>query len=621
VSHSNVDAWVNAHHDAVPGVRLQNADDLAAGFKQFLTTFGIFLTFFAGITLFVGAFLIYLTLSMAVIERTRMYGTLRALGATRKQVRRVVLREATALCLVSIVAGLVLGLGLAVVLLKLIGTLFDIALPGLVVTPGAVIGAIVTGLAVTVISALVPARRAGRLSPVEAMKGDYARDTRLGRAWIAGAAILAAATALNVALSGSQSGAGSLVVIFVLLGAVLVVPLLLRPLALLLGRITNRMARGVGDVAVLHLAKERSRSAYTLALVMVVMAMLFTTGGLYLSVRAAATKIVDRQFGADLFIRPRTPGHAGLEQALARRPDISAVTAVGYGQTSAVNTSGSAEDFFVRVVDPKTYFGISSFFWKDGDDASAERALARGHAVLISDEISTRLDVHRGQQVRLLTAKGREPFDVAGVYIAPPGPPEISMGAPDGRAYLNAGEPFAYLANVRKGTDAHAVASSLRRDFPQQKLAVQTSADAKAQARTQIGTYFKIVYAILLIAAIVGLLGLANTLAMSVLQRFREIGILRAIGVTRSQTWRMVLVESSTMGLTAFILSFPLAWLLTFMVVRATSSGFGFAMRTVYPWLWIPAVAAFGIVISVVATIAPGRRAARLQVVTALQYE
>jgi putative ABC transport system permease protein len=195
------------------------------------------------------------------------------------------------------------------------------------------------------------------------------------------------------------------------------------------------------------------------------------------------------------------------------------------------------------------------------------------------------------------------------------------MGVRDGHAFLNSGEPFGYLANVRKGANAGAVASRITQAFPQQKLAVQTSADVKAQARNQIGTYFKIVYAILLIAAIVGLLGLANTLAMSVLQRFREIGILRAIGVTRSQTWRMVLVESSTMGLTAFVLSFPLAWLLTFMVVKATSTGFGFAMPTVYPWLWIPAVAGFGVLISVVAAIAPGRRAARLQVVTALQYE
>jgi putative ABC transport system permease protein len=114
---------------------------------------------------------------------------------------------------------------------------------------------------------------------------------------------------------------------------------------------------------------------------------------------------------------------------------------------------------------------------------------------------------------------------------------------------------------------------------------------------------------------------LANTLAMSVLQRFREIGILRAIGVTRSQAWRMVLVESTTMGLTAFVLSIPLGVLLTYLVVRGTAQGFGFSIPTIYPWIWIPFVAAFGILIAVIAAIAPGRRAARLQVVTALQYE
>ena len=137
----------------------------------------------------------------------------------------------------------------------------------------------------------------------------------------------------------------------------------------------------------------------------------------------------------------------------------------------------------------------------------------------------------------------------------------------------------------------------------------------------QVGRYFQIVYAILLVAAIVGLLGLANTLAMSVVRRFREIGILRAIGVTRSQMWRMVLVESTTLGLVAFVLSLPLGWIMTALVLRATSKGFGFEMATVYPWSWIPLVAAFGLCAPSSRPSLPGAGAARLEVVTALQYE
>jgi hypothetical protein len=157
------------------------------------------------------------------------------------------------------------------------------------------------------------------------MKGDYARETRLGRMWILGAVLLVFGVVIFLI---SDSPAASSSVILILLGAVLLVPLLLRPVSMLLGRVTNRMARGVGDVAVLHLAKERSRSAYTLALVMVVMAMLFATGGLYLSVRAGIGEIIDRQFGADVFVQSRTPDDGSLGKKLAAQPGVDKVTPI-----------------------------------------------------------------------------------------------------------------------------------------------------------------------------------------------------------------------------------------------------------------------------------------------------
>ena len=612
------DKWIDANRTAVPGVRLQNSDTLAAGFKEFLTVFGTFLTFFAAITLFVGSFLIYLTLSMAVIERTRMYGTLRALGATPKQVRRVVMREALALGGVSIVLGLAVGLVLALGLLALIGRLFQIDLPGLQVTAGAIITSIAVGSLVTAFSALIPARRAGRLAPVEAMKGDYARETRLGRMWMVGAVLLVLSVLLFITW---DSPAASSLVIGILLGAVLLVPLLLRPVASLLGRLTNRIARGVGEVAVLHLAKERSRSAYTLALVMVVLAMLFATGGLFLSVRSGLDQIVDRQFGADLGVQPQVPDDGSLQRKLAAQKEVERVTPIRFGIATLLDKRGKRDEVFVRTVEPDSYFDVTSFFWKEGNDGDARRALLRGGSVLVGSEVASRLKVGIGDTITIETAKGNQRFRIAALYIGAAGPPEMTMGISDARRHLSASRPLGYQIKVREGADPADVGRDLKQTLPTYQLGTQTPAEVKEEVRSQILTYFQIIYAILLIAAIVGLLGLANTLAMSVLQRFREIGILRAIGVTRSQAWRMVLVESTTMGLTAFVLSIPLGFLLAYLVIRGTSEGFGFTIPTIYPWTWVPFVALFGIVIAVVAAIAPGRRAARLQVVTALQYE
>jgi putative ABC transport system permease protein len=615
----DADTWLDAHKNAVTGVRMQNAQNLAAGFKQFLSAFGIFLAFFAAIVLFIGAFLIYLTLSMAVIERTRIYGTLRALGATSKQVRRVVLLEAISLGVISTIVGLIVGLGLARGLLVFISKLFGLSIPGLQITPGALIATVLVGLVVTLVSAMIPARRAGKLAPIVAMKGDYVRDTKLSRSWIAGAII----SVFGIALSLGNANLGPLGAIVILLGAVLLVPLVLRPLSRLLGRLTHNIARGVGDIAVLHLAKERSRSAYTLALIMIVMAMLFATGGLYLSLRSGINQIVDRQFGADMFVQPRTPDDGTVGARLTKVPGVAEVTPLRFGFGTGVDTKGKTQNFFIRTIDPSSYFAVSSYFWKagQGSDAAAENALMRGGAIIASDEVAKTLGAKVGDTVTINTARGPHQFSLAAIYIGVAGPPEMTMGVKDARTYLSASRPQAYALNVTKGSSPDTVATTIKHDLSAFQPETQTSAQAKDEARSQIATYFQIVWAILLIAAIVGLLGLANTLAMSVLQRFREIGILRAIGVTRSQTWRMVLVEASTLGLTAFVLSIPLGALMTYLVVRATSSGFGFTISTLYPWVWVPFVALFAAVIAVIGSIAPGRRASRLEVVSALQYE
>jgi putative ABC transport system permease protein len=354
---------------------------------------------------------------------------------------------------------------------------------------------------------------------------------------------------------------------------------------------------------------------------MVVMAMLFATGGLYLSVRAGIDEIIDRQFGADLFAQPQIPDDGSLLPKLAAQQGVERVTPIRFGISTSLDKQGKRREIFVRTIEPATYFETSSYFWREGNDADAKAALERGNSVLLTREVGEILDLGVGDKITLETTKDKHAFNVAAIYVGQPGPPELTMGIKDARQYLSAGPPLGYALKVTDGERASAVARDMKVSLKSYQLETQTAAESKEQARGQITTYFQIIYAILLIAAIVGLLGLANTLAMSVLQRFREIGILRAIGVTRSQSWRMVLVESATMGLTAFILSLPLGGLLTYLVVRGTSDGFGFTVPTLYPWSWVPFVALFAIFISAVAAIAPGRRAARLHVVNALQYE
>ena len=616
---TDVTKWIDAHkRDLGPSVDFTDASSLAQGFKSFLSLLGTMFTFFAAITLFVGAFLISLTLAMAVIERTRIYGTMRALGATRRQVRRVVIAEALALGSVSTVVGLVLGLAIAKGLLALVSQLFQLDLPGLTIKTGSIVAGIVVGIGVTTLSSLIPARRASRLSPVVAMKGDYRTDTRLSRAWIAG--VIASALGVLTGIAGGTGG-GAAGTPLLLLGSVLLVPLLLRPLARLLGRITNRIARGVGDIAVLHLVKERSRSAYTLALVMVVMAMIFSIGGLYASLSKALDDSLDRQFGSDIQVDAPGQLDASFQRRLEAVPGVGEVAPSWFSRVRFLNVTDAEKDGFARIIDPDSYFKISSFLFASGTENDAKHAL-EGGGLLMPEAAATARHLRVGDFVAVQTTAGAHSFRLAATFKTLGGPPMIVLGIADGRRYLDARTPSEFQLNVARGASIATVKASIDHSLgANYNLQISSVDTIKADAQHQFGQFFNVFYAIILVAAIVGLLGLANTLAMSVLQRYREIGILRAIGVTRPQVRRMVLVESATLGLVAFALSLPLGLILSVVALKGVSVAFGFDVAYIYPAAWVPIVGAFGVVVAVVAAIAPGRRAAKLQVVGALQYE
>ena len=611
----DVDEWLD--RTELEGLAFENARELAQGFQQFLDLLGAVFTFFATMTLFVGAFLIYLTLSMAVIERTRVYGTMRALGATRRQIRRVVMTEALALGVISTVLGLLLGLVIAKGFIALFANMFEIRLEGLHVTgPAIAIGTIV-GIAVTLGSSLVPARRAARLAPVVAMKGDYAAETRLSRAWIGGLVAFALGVVASLAISGAAGAP------LILLGAVLLTPPLLRPVARALGRLTHRIARGVGDVAVLHLVKERSRSAYTLALIMVVMALILSVGGMHATLRRAVEQSIDRQFGADITVHPFSRMSLPtlseqVEREIAATPGVERLTGLRFGLVAEAND----ESTFVRIIDPETYFDVASFLFKQGNERDAQRALAAGGAVLLPATRARELGVSVGEKITVLTSSGPRRFRVAATYLALGGPPEIVFGLPDGKRYLNAAAATVFAINVRRDTDVETVRARLQQTVGDRyNLDIDTAGEIKKDALDEFGRFFAIFYAILLVGGVIGLLGLANTLAMSVLQRYREIGILRAVGTSRPQIRRMVLVESATLSLVAFVLALPLGLLLSVLTVNGISDAFGFEVAYVYPASWLPALMVFGGAVAILAAIAPGRRAARLQVVGALQYE
>ena len=609
--------WIADHAQDLAGVRLVGPNQGLVDLRNLYDAVRGSFAGLAAVAMFVGAFLVFLTLSMAVIERTRLYGTLRALGASRGQILRVVMGEALALGTLSTAAGLLLGLVVGAGFLGFVARVYGLPQPRFAVPATAVVEAVAIGVLTTAGAALVPALRASRLSPVEAIRGSYAQDRRLSRSWALGAVILAAGLVCSRLTIGPLLRAGSPLI---LLGAVLMVPLLTRPVARVAGRVTRRLAPGLGDIGVMHLVKERSRSAYTLALVMVVLALVLAAGSIHRSYRAAQDLGLRRAFPADMAVYGGQRLDATFTSRVGATPGVQSVTELRFGET---NVEGrGATRVFLSVIDPDTFFAVQPLPWVAGSDGSARRALQRGDAVIVPQGLARRFGVGMGGRLDLTTAQGRHRFSVVGIYPTNDSFRSVTVGLPDARRYFNAGDANSVAVRLAPGADPHAVSEAIQAGMRTHGGAfVRLTSSDKARARKALDDYFRLVYVVLLVAGTMGLLGLGNTLAMSVIGRTREIGVLRAIGTRRRQVWGLVLVESATLSLVALALALPLGWVLSVTILRASLSTLGVVVAYRQPGPVVPVIGALALLTAAVAAVAPARRAARVEPVAALRFE
>lgn len=610
--------WIDANRGELAGVAVQDASQVAAGFADFITGVSSALTLVAAVAVFIGGFLVYLTFSVAVAERTRVLGTLRALGATARRVRRLVVVEAAMLGAVCSLIGLGLGYVLARLAMGVVGDLLDLDL-GPVGTPlTSAVVSVAVGTGVATLAALGPARRAAGIDPVSAMRGGALAIERAPRRWL-GPVLVVVGAALNLSASSvAVTGAGLLVL---LTGAVLSVHLAIGPVARLVGAGTARLATGTGDIAVRHLERERTRSAFTLALVMVALAMSLSVAAANASMGADLDRILDRQASA---IQVFAPGAVDETVAadLAAVPGVGTISPVRFG-TVDLGTPGDDESTSttsIQVIDPATYFEVSSFPYVEGDDASVQSALSRGGALVLPARDANRLGVAVGGDVQITTRNGLEGFEVVGVYDVVGGGFGAVLGTAD-LERIGAGRVNGFLVGP-DGADVEVVADAIRdRVAGPRQLVVDSPADSRAYAEAQLAGFFGIAYAILVVALGISLLGLANTLVVAILDRTREMGVLRSTGARRAQIRRMVTVEATTMALVAFVLSVPLAALVAHGIIGAQRTAIADGLDYVFPWPLLLPLAVLTVGVAALASVLPARRAGRLEIVDALRFE
>jgi ABC-type antimicrobial peptide transport system permease subunit len=711
---------------AYPSAVGQAIVDSLAGLRAGL---GIFST----IALFVGAMLIYNTFAMTVTERTAEIGMLRAVGATRHQILRLVLVEATLLGFVGSVLGLALGVILAIPMLQLfVQGLGGMPLESYTVPPVSVVLAVFVGITITLLAALIPAIQASRISPVEAMRVRAASRSgfvtrsgwKIGLAllafslsgvlldilsapvlWIApslkngeihtlrsalsaalcliGLGIMAPrlwATALRLVswhhadhrqpserwsrkrhLGSSPRGmygfaevgwtislalvaqglahltpiwnylpdASFFILMFV--GGTLVMPVVIQLSERSTRHALSLLYGPAGGLGSRNLNRARGRTSLTIGVLLAGATLTIAISSIQVAFDSAIREWVDNTLGGDLTVEAERGQDVEFANQLMAIPGVELATpfsTVPVEMTGIVSSDGfSSEDdtLSFQAVDLPTYCGVAGFqFSEDAEHEDEILAhLSEGDAVLISSVLSDSYAISRGDRIRLRTRRGERDFEVAGVInnFMWGGKSVVGMWS-DAERYLGINRVWLFLIKLSPDAEADAVQQAIetrlsRYDDFEVETAVEFRETISRDAQSLMAIFNVVVYIAFLVAG----LGVINTMTMNILERVREIGVLRAVGMTRGQVGRMVLAEAGAMGFIGGAFGLAIGWLIAEDMVAEMSRGSSWQFDFIFPGVAFIGAAITAVVISQLAALYPAQRAGGMHVVEAIQHE
>src|ERR1035437_8034258 len=599
---------------------------------SFLRTF---LLVFAYVSLVVGAFIIFNTYSITVAQRTREFGLLRTLGGSRAQIMRSVVYEGLMLGVVGAVLGLLGGIALAPALNALFKA-FGADLPnnGTVLETRTIVVSLVVGISVTVLAGLAPAVRATRVPPLAAMReGVEIPSPRLGRGGVFARGLLAAVIALGV---GGLAGSSTVYVILAVVVAVYVAGLLLR---LRRGgapppyRLTRGMAKGIGTLVrwrgiTGQLAQENSirqpgRTLTTAAALTVGLALVTLVAVLAAGTKATIDQAVSRSFAGDLIVENSPAGNeaaipALVAPALRHVPGVATVTPIAF---TAGRLRGTSSNVTITAIEPETFGSVYRVEWQKGSNATL-RALDSTGTILAKGYASSH-NLQVGQTISVLTPTDRRvSLTVRGIASDNArlfGNLTISLAL--ARAAFGQRDDAVDFVSYAKGVSNSQVQPAVNRllavYFPQARS--RTAAQFKADQANQINTLLALIYVLLALSVIVSLFGIVNTLILSIYERTRELGMMRAIGTSRRQVRQMIRYESVITALIGGVFGLVIGVVGAILIPTLTLSGSGYVQSIPVGTLFILLIVAAAA--GLLAAQLPARRAARLDMLAALAGE
>ena len=592
--------------EAITGTQL--ADEQASDIQEGLGFLNTFLLVFAAVALFVGAFIIFNTFSILVAQRTRELALMRALGASKGQVTRSVLLEAVVVGGIASAVGLGAGVGVAIGLQALFGA-FGAGLPSAspVIELRTVIAAFAVGIVITAVAALMPARRAAKVPPVAAMRDAATADRSLVKQTVAGAILaVGGAVAMTFGLTGSGLAVLGLGTVLAFLGVALLSPLVSRPVTGTVGLLFRR--RLPGRLGRQNSLRNPRRTASTAAALMIGLALVAAVGVLGSSLKDSVRKIASDAIGADYIVSPTA---VGMDQtafkAVQDTPGVGEVTGLRGGEA----TIAGADEFPTSL--NRAALGTTvDLSMKSGSVGD----LAPG-STLISDDVADDKHLSVGSTVPVTWEDGQKgTLKVAGVYLSNQ---LIGNYLVDDSAAVHFRQQlyFAALVKAADGTDAAALRGSLDQalaSYP--NLQVQNESEFVGDATKQIDQLVQFFQLLLALSVGIAILGIVNTLALSVLERTRELGLLRAVGMSRRQVKRMVRVESVLVAVFGGLLGLAVGVIFGVALQKAlVSQGvteLSFPVTQLALYLLLAAVA------GMLAAWLPARRASKLNVLQAV---
>ncbi len=612
----------NKTYQVLTGAQItkENQSDI----KNALQFFNVALLVFALIALFVGTFIIFNTFSIVVAQRLRELALLRALGASGRQVLGSVLTEAVLVGLFASVVGLGAGIALSSALKALLDAFgLDIPAGGTVISARTVIVALVVGTGVTIISAIVPARKASRVAPIAAMR-DVATEERphSGRRVLIGFGIVALGVlSLFAGLFGSAGiqlvGLGALIVF---IGVFVLGPVVARPLSDAIGWPAARLRGITGTLARDNAMRNPKRTSATAAALMIGVALVGFITIFAASAKESINAQVDEAFKADFVITTGSgfgAAFGGFSPQLAS--DVAKLPQVGGSSPLRFNEAefGGSSEFFAGV-DPRSATNVFNMKVQDGNVGD----LAQPNSVGISRSVADDKHWQIGSRVPAQFPNGAIPLTVRTIYGNgnKQGFADYTLSIATVSAHYTSQLDqyvFVKLASGVSPLEGRQAIDRALKAYPNAKL--QDSTEFKDSQAAQINQLLGLIYVMLLLAVIIALIGIANTLALSIYERTRELGLLRAVGMSRRQLRSSIRWESVIISLLGTFLGLVIGLFFGWAVVEALKDQ-GFT-KFAAPGGQLILVVIVGGFAGVLAAIFPARRAAKLDVLRAVTIE